>query len=188
MEIGIIVCGLNGSGKSTLGKALSEKLGFRFIDNENLYFPGCRGEQQAELATSPKTDPNYIYASPRSRNEVEILLMDEVRTYKNFVFAAVKGDYGKEILPLYNYAVLIDVPKEIRMQRVRNRAFQQFGDRMLKGGDLYEQEEAFFNFVNARPEHYVEEWVQTLNCPIIRVDGTGPIKENLTFIMEQIQH
>ena len=173
MGIGIVVCGLNGSGKSTLGKALSEKLGFRFIDNENLYFP--------------KTNPNYIYASPRSRDEVERLLMDEVRTHKNFVFAAVKGDYGKDIVPLYHYAVLIDVPKEIRMQRVRNRAFQQLGDRMLKGGDLYEQEEAFFNLVNARPEHYAEEWVQSLKCPVIRVDGTKSIEENVIYIMEQIQ-
>ena len=173
MGIGIIVCGLNGSGKSTLGKALSEKLGFHFIDNENLYFS--------------KTDPNYIYASPRSRDEVERLLMDEVRIHKNFVFAAVKGDYGKDIVPLYNYAILIDVPKEIRIQRVRNRAFQQFGDRMLKGGDLYEQEEAFFDLVNSRPEHYAEEWVQSLNCPVIRIDGTKPIEENVIFIMKQIQ-
>ena len=173
MGIGIVVCGLNGSGKSTLGKVLSEELGFYFIDNENLYFP--------------KTNPNYIYASPRSRDEVEKLLMDEIRIHKNFVFAAVKGDYGKDIVPLYKYTVLIDVPKEIRMQRVRNRAFQQFGDRMLKGGDLYEQEEAFFNLVNARPEHYVEEWVQFLNCPVIRVDGTKPVEENIIFIMGQIQ-
>jgi len=35
--------------------------------------------------------------------------MNEVRVYENFVFAAVKGDYGKEILSFYQYAVLIDV-------------------------------------------------------------------------------
>ena len=62
MGTGIIVCGLNGSGKSTLGKALANKLNFYFIDNEELFFP--------------KTDLNYIYAAPRSRNEVERLLMD----------------------------------------------------------------------------------------------------------------
>lgn len=173
MGIGIIVCGLNGSGKSTLGRALAEKLGFHFIDNENLYFP--------------KTDPNYTYASPRSRDEAEKLLMDEVKEHKNFVFAAVKGDYGKDILPLYNYAVLIDVPKEIRIQRVRNRSFQKFGGRMLKGGDLYEREERFFDFISARPENYVEEWVQSLNCPVIRADGTKPIDNNLNFIMEQMR-
>ncbi len=173
MGTGIIICGLNGSGKSTLGKALAEKLDFYFIDNEDLYFP--------------KTDPNYIYASPRDRKEVEKLLFHELNTHENFVFASVKGDYGKNIYPFFRYAVLIDVSKDIRAQRVRNRSFQKFGNRMLTGGDLYEQEERFFDFVKSRPENTVEEWIQSLKCPIIRVDGTKPIKENVDFITERLQ-
>ena len=141
MARGIMVCGLNGSGKSTLGKALADKIGYYFIDNETLFFP--------------KTDLNYIFASPRSKKEVEKLLLDEVREHENFVFAAVKGNYGEEIMRLYQYIVLIDVPKDIRMRRVRERSFQRFGSRALPGGDLHEQEEAFINMVNARTEQYV---------------------------------
>lgn len=55
MGNGIMMCGLNGSGKSTLGKALSKRLGYHFIDNERLFFP--------------KTDPGYLFASPRSKEE-----------------------------------------------------------------------------------------------------------------------
>lgn len=172
MGTGIIVCGLNGSGKSTLGKKLAENLGFHFIDNEELFFP--------------KTDSQYIYANPRSRKEVEKLLLDEVKTHENFVLAAVKGDYGEKILPFFQYAVLIDVPKNIRIQRVRNRSFQKFGNRMLTGGDLYEQEEKFFDIVESRPENTVEEWIQSLKCPIIRIDGTKPIKENVDYIIGQL--
>ncbi|MBS5725940.1 MAG: AAA family ATPase [Clostridiales bacterium] len=174
MGTGIIVCGLNGSGKSTLGKALAEKLNFHFIDNENLFFP--------------KVNLNYIYAASRSREEAEKILINEVKLHENFVFAAVKGDYGEEIFPFYKYAVCIDVPKEIRLQRIRNRSFQKFGNRMLPGGDLYEQEKAFFDMASSRSEQYVEEWIQTLHCPTIRVDGTKPIEENLTLIMEQIHN
>ncbi len=173
MGIGIIVCGLNGSGKSTLGKALAEKLDFHFIDNEDLYFP--------------KTTPNYIYSSPRTREEVEKLLFSEIKAHENFVFASVKGDYGEHIYPFFQYAVLIDVAKDIRIQRVRNRSFQKFGNRMLRGGDLYEQEEKFFELVKSRPENTVEEWIQSLKCPIIRIDGTKPIEENVAFIIEQLQ-
>ena len=36
--MGILICGLNGAGKSTLGKALAERLGYEFIDNEDLWF------------------------------------------------------------------------------------------------------------------------------------------------------
>lgn len=84
------------------------------------------------------------------------------------------------------YVVMIKVPKEIRLQRVRNRSFQKFGNRMLIGGDLYGQEEAFFKFVESRQEDYVESWVQTLNCPVIKIDGTKPVYENVEFIIKQI--
>lgn len=174
MGTGIIVCGLNGAGKSTLGKALAEELDFYFIDNEDLYFP--------------KTNPHYIYDSPRTREEVGQLLFSEIKTHKNFVFASVKGDYDKNVYPFFKYAVLIEVPKDIRMQRVKNRAFQKFGKRMLPGGDLFEQQEKFFEIVKSRTENLVEEWVQSLSCPIIRVDGTKPIKENAKFIIEQIKN
>ena len=173
MGTGIIICGLNGAGKSTIGKALAKKLDFHFIDNEELYFP--------------KTDPHYTYASPRTHEEVEQLLFSEIKTYENFVFASVKGDYGETIYPFFKYAVLIDVPRDIRMQRVKNRSFQKFGSRMLPGGDLYEQEENFFTYVKSRTENTVEDWVQSLSCPIIRVDGTNPIEENVEFIIERIQ-
>lgn len=172
MGAGIIVCGLNGVGKSTLGKALAEKLNFYFIDVEDLYFP--------------KTNSDYVYASPRTREEVEKLLFSEIKAHKNFIFSSVKGDYGEAVYPYFQYAILIDAPKDIRIQRVKNRSFQKFGNRMLLGGDLHEQEEHFFSFVNSRAENTVEEWVQCLNCPIIRVDGTKPIAENIDFIIEQI--
>ena len=172
MGTGIIICGLNGTGKSTLGKALAEKLHFYFIDNEDLYFP--------------KTDIHYIYSFPRTHEEVGKLLFEEIKAHENFVFASVKGDYGEAVYPFFQYIVLIDVPKDTRIQRVKNRSFQKFGNRMLLGGDLYEQEERFFNLVKSRPENFVEEWAQSLNCPIIRVDGTKPIEENIDFIINQM--
>ena len=174
MGTGIIVCGLNGTGKSTLGKALAERLHFHFIDAEDLCFP--------------KTDPAHIYADPRTHEEIEKLLFNEIKRHENFVFASVKGDYGEHIYPFFRYAVLIDVSKDIRIQRVRNRSFQKFGNRMSMGGDLYEQEEKFFEFVKSRPENTVEEWIQSLKCPIIRIDGTKSIEENVDFIIEQLQN
>ena len=90
---GIVICGLNGAGKSTLGKALAEKLDFYFIDNEDLFFP--------------KTDPNYIYASPRTREEAEKMLFHAIKVHENFVFAAVKGDYGEASYPFFQYGLIL---------------------------------------------------------------------------------
>lgn len=169
-----MICGLNGVGKSTFGKALAEKLHFHFIDDEDLFFP--------------KTDLNYIYASPRTRGEAEEMFFHEIKEHENFVFAAVKGDYGETIYPFFQYAIFMDAPRDIRMQRVKNRSFQKFGNRMLPGGDLHQTEEAFFEFVKSRSESTVEEWVQRLSCPIIRIDGTNPIEANINFTINQIKN
>lgn len=171
MGTGIIICGLNGAGKSTLGKALADRLNYRFIDNEDLYFP--------------KTDPDYMYAAERTQEEVGELLLSGVRAHGNFVFTSVKGNYEKA-LPFFNLAVLVSVPRDIRLQRVKERSFKKFGERALPGGDLYERERGFFELVSSRAENTVEEWIRTFGGRVIRVDGTKPINENVDFIAEEI--
>lgn len=149
--MGIIICGMNGSGKSTLGRALADSLGWRFIDNEDLYFP--------------KTDPAHPYAVERTQDEVERLLLEEVHRDDHFVFAAVRGNYGEKVLPYYKAAVLVETPREIRLQRVRERSYRKFGERMLPGGDLYESEKHFYELIAARPENYATRWLDMLNIP-----------------------
>lgn len=172
MGTGIIMCGLNGAGKSTLGRALADRLNYRFIDNEDLYFP--------------KTDPDYMYASERTREEVEELLSGEIKAHGDFVFTSVKGNYEKA-LPFFDFAVLVSVPREIRLKRVQERSFRKFGGRMLPGGDLYERERSFFELISSRPENTVEEWIKTFNGQVIRVDGTMPVDENTDLIVKEIK-
>ena len=173
MITGVVLCGLNGSGKSTLGQVLAERLGFSFLDSEDLFFP--------------KSDPSRPYASPRSRAEAEELLFQTLQKQGSFVVAAVKGNFGERILPFYRYAVLLHAPKEIRLQRVRERSFQKFGARMLPGGDLYREEEEFFRMADSRPEEEAEACVRTLSCPVLRADGTKPPEENAALLAKLIQ-
>lgn len=173
MGTGIIICGLNGAGKSTLGKALAEKLGHYFIDSEDLYF-------------SKQTD-DYSLTFQRTDREAEEILFSKIEKHNDFVLASVKGNYGKEFYPFIKCAVLLDAPKDIRLQRVKNRSYQKFGNRILPDGDLYEQEEAFFEFVKSRDESTVEEWIKTLNCPVIKLDGTKPVEENVNSMIDRIK-
>ncbi len=166
--MGVLICGLNGAGKSTLGKRLAERLGWQFIDNEDLYFP--------------KTDTKYAYSGPRGKEEVIRLLEDKIEKDRRFVFAAVKGDYGDKLLSLLDYIIVVSVPREIRLARVRERSLQKFGDRILAGGDLAQRENAWFALVESRPEDYVEKWLETVDRPVIRVDGTRPIEENVEYL------
>ena len=167
--MGILICGLNGTGKSTLGRMLADRMGYEFIDNEDLFFP--------------KTDPSYSFSSPRSEEEVIRLLEEKISENSRFIFAAVRGNYGDRLITSLDYIVLIEVPKQIRSQRVRDRSYQKFGDRILPGGDLYEKESKWFSLTDSRPETYVTGWLETVNCPVIRIDGTLPVEENVNYLV-----
>ena len=167
--MGILICGLNGSGKSTLGKMLANRIGYEFIDNEDLFFP--------------KTDPSYVFSAPRSREEAIRLLEEKIDENKKFIFAAVKGDYGDKLIASLDHIILIEVPKQIRSQRVRDRSFGKFGERILPGGDLYEKEASWFSLVDSRPEDYSTRWLGTVNCPVLRVDGTLPVQQNVDYLI-----
>ena len=172
--MGIMICGLNGTGKSTLGRMLADRMGYEFIDNEELFFP--------------KTDPSYMFSDPRSKEEVIRLLEERISDNDRFIFAAVKGDYGDKLIASLDHVVLIEVPKQIRRQRVRDRSYQKFGDRILPGGDLYDIESKWFTLTDSRPETYVTDWLKTVNCPVIRIDGTLPAEKNLDHIVSVLSN
>ena len=170
--MGVLICGLNGTGKSTLGRMLADRLGYTFIDNEDLYFP--------------KTDSSYTFSGPRSKEEVIRLLKERISQNNRFIFAAVRGDYGDQLIASLDHIVLIEVPRQIRSQRVRDRSYQKFGDRILPGGDLYEKENKWFSLTDSRPDAYVTDWLMTVNCPVIRIDGTLPVEKNLDYLVSAL--
>ena len=167
--MGILICGLNGTGKSTLGRMLADRMGYEFIDNEDLYFP--------------KTDPLYMFSGPRSEEEVIQLLEERISENNRFIFASVRGNYGCRLIASLDRIILIEVPKQIRSQRVRDRSYQKFGNRVLPGGDLYDRENKWFSLTETRPETYVTDWLETINCPLIRIDGTLPVEENVDYLV-----
>ena len=167
--MGILICGLNGAGKSTLGRALASRLGYTFIDNEDLYFP--------------RKDSVYDYANPRSKEEVIHVLESRIQGNPRFIFAVVKGDYGDKLIKALDHIILVEVPKDVRSQRVKARSFQKFGERITPGGALYEKEQKWFSFVDSRPDNYVLSWLETTDCPVTRVDGTLPVEDNTQYLM-----
>ncbi len=169
----ILLCGLNGSGKSTLGKLLAEKLCFYFIDREDLYFP--------------KTRSHYLYDSPRTEKEAEAIFSAAIQKHENFVYAAVRESFPGVDPSIFQHIFLLEVPREVRLRRVKERSFQKFGDRMLPGGDLYRQEKEFQNFVKARPEDLVVRWLAEHRLSAVRIDGTRPVEETADYLMSLLK-
>lgn len=172
MGTGIIICGLNGSGKTDLGKALAKKLHYYFIDHEDLYFP--------------KTKSNYIYDRPRTDREVEGILLSEIAKHENFVLASVRSAFAS-VTPSLKIAIVVSAPVEIRVKRIWTHSYEKFGERMLPGGDLYEQERGFLELAGKRTVEYAEDWLDGFKGEIIRVDSTDGIGKNVKDILKALK-
>ena len=125
----------------------------------------------------------YDFSSPRSEEEVIRLLEERISENNRFIFASVRGNYSCRLIASLDRIILIEVPKQIRSQRVRDRSYQKFGNRILPGGDLYDRENKWFSLTETRPETYVTDWLETINCPLIRIDGTLPVEENVDYLV-----
>jgi len=153
---GIIISGANGSGKTTLGRELARVLNFKHIDHEDYAFK----------------ESKIPYDNPRTDKECIDLMLADIEKHGSFVLTAVTCDFGEIIPHFYKLAVYISAPVKLRMERIKQREHEKFGERVHEGGDMYEQAIKFHNFVAVRPLSKIEQWVESLTCPVIRVDGT----------------
>lgn len=167
MTNGIIVFGANGSGKTTLGCELAQVLKFKHIDVEDYYF------ERSDI----------FYQNPRAKDDVIDLMLADIKKYGSFVLSGVTGDYGEEIVSMYNLAVFLSAPIDLRMERIKKRAIDKHGERALLNGDLYENTEKFIEFARTRDLSKIDQWTNTLTCPIIHIDATKPISYNTRKII-----
>ena len=163
---GIFILGLNGCGKTTLGRALAERLGWLRMDVEDYYFP----------------EMTVPYANPRPKDEVWRLMLNDIREHGNFVLSSVHADLSVEIRAHCTLAVWLYAPKALRVKRIEQRELARFGNRVMPGGDLYEQQRRFREFAAERDDSIVEKTVEDLNCQVLRLDATRPIDKNIEHI------
>jgi adenylate kinase family enzyme len=168
---GILICGLNGAGKTTLAGELARMLGYKHMDSEDYWFH----------------ESDFTYSKPRTHDECVLLMLDDMQKHPNFVLSSVIGDFGEEIVKSFDLTVLLDVPREIRLARIDKRNFNRSGERILPGGDWYEQEMKFRAKCAARPEDYAEQWAKTLACPVLCIDGTRDYHDTAREIAEYIK-
>lgn len=159
MSNGIIIIGLNGSGKSTVCRELAQRLNYKRMDVEDYYFP------ESEIP----------YAVSRTREEVEQMIIEDINKYKNYVLCSVNCNWNANIMDTFRLAVLLSAPLEIRMERIKQREVLRFGERVLEGGDMYESQKRFHDFVASRSAEDVKKKTGILNCPILEIDATLPV-------------
>ncbi|MBO5370162.1 MAG: AAA family ATPase [Clostridia bacterium] len=166
----ILICGLNGSGKTTLGRELANALGFKFLNDEEYYF----------------LESEIPFSKSRSDEAARDYIISFIKQHKNVVIVSSCGDLGSTINSFYDLVVYLYAPLDIRLSRIEKRECDRFSDRVKPGGDMYNQQMEFRNFVATRSPEKIEKWLSALSCKVIKSDGTKPIQHNVEFLKSQL--
>lgn len=162
------IFGASGSGTSTLAKALCERTGFTHIESDDcLWLP---------------TDPPFT--TKRSPEERLAVMRRAIADAQSIVIAGSLVGWGDPLIPLFTLAVRLSAPTAVRLDRVKARELKRFGARILPGGDMYEEQLAFYRWaegyddggIEMRSKAMHDAWQRRLLCPRLDLDGTLPVE------------
>jgi len=192
MGDGIAIIGLNGSGKSTLGHYLANKLGYYEIDVEDYYFPEQKKSRQNALEERYGENYEYLgeipYSIARSKKEVEQSIEEDIKSHSKFVICGVTMNWNDSIMSSIKVAFWLKAPTNERVKRVKEREEKRWGERVIEGGDMYEQQLSFRDIISKRDETKVEDSIKNLKCVVIELDGMAPIENNVEIILNYLSN
>ena len=171
--------GASGSGTSTLGRRIAEETGFAFLDTDDFFWED--------------TDPPYSVKRPPAERLRRIRA--ELASHEAVVLSGPVPGWGDELIPLCTLAIRVEAPAPLRMERLRRRESERFGERIEEGGDMCEAHRAFLDWAAAydtagpemRSRAMHDAWQQKLRCPLVLVDGSCPVEENFERVRAYLE-
>lgn len=171
MARGMIILGPAGAGKTTLGRLVARELGIAFLDIDDHIW---------------RWDTKRPYTVMYPRQEKIERLMTAVQAAGEFVMAGSMNSFHEHFDPLFLLAVYLTADEKLRVERVHCRELEEFGSRIMPGGDMHREHQAFLADVSGyergvvscnRQQH--EAWLSELKCPILYLDGGNDLSENM---------
>ncbi len=174
----IYIYGASNSGTTTLGRKISEELGYKLMDTDDYFW----------LPADPP------YTIKRSREERIALMKKDISEAYNFVISGSLTDWGDELIPLFTLAIRLVTDTKIRIERLKAREKQKFGERIMPGGDMYTQHMEFLEWAgkydtgsaDMRSKAAHDEWQKLLRCRHIVLNGAETLEENFKKVKMEI--
>ncbi|MDD3397712.1 MAG: AAA family ATPase [Clostridia bacterium] len=171
----ICVIGAAGTGTSTIGRHIAFHYDIKQIESD--YY--------AWEQTNPPFQKDRSYEEGRS------LLNKAFDENENLIICGNVARWGKEFSDRFDLLVFLKAPTETRIKRINYRERELYGERVLDGGDMFENFKKFLWYA----EHYDvgDETFRSLKqhtnyiknhikCPVLEIDTYG----NIDIILENL--
>ncbi len=170
----IHIYGASGSGTSTIGRFICEKTGYFFMDTDDYFW-------------EPTNPP---FTAKRKISDRIALMRRDIAKYESVVISGSLVDWGDELIPLFTLAVRVETDTAVRIERLKKRERERFGNRIDTGGDMFENHREFIEWaasydsggLDMRSKAKHDEWQKLLQCPQILLDGNQPAEKNFEYL------
>ncbi|CAM1357755.1 AAA family ATPase [Tenacibaculum xiamenense] len=176
----ILIFGASGSGTTTLAKELANKSNFIHLDADDYYWKQTK---------NPYTEK--VPLDERNEN-----IKKDFFKHENVVISGSMVSWGKEWESLFDLAIFIRLENDIRMERLKKREFERYGDELKTNIERKRNYEAFINWANqyenpdfdGRSLRVHNNWIEKLDCKVLRIDGALELKEKVSMVLSEITY
>ncbi len=173
------IFGASGSGTTTLGEHLAAKLRWKHLDTDDYYWK--------------PTDPPYLQKIPLSLRTARIT--SDFKQHNEVIISGSMVSWGKQWESVFDLAVFLYIPHAIRMERLRKREFERYGNVLTTDKAAISRFEAFLGWASRYDDETFDgrsisthqKWMDRLNCPILRIEGDTTITERMDLVLDKIK-
>lgn len=176
----IHILGASGSGVTTLGKYLGSHLSVPYFDNDNFYWE--------------KTDiPFTVKRNPEQRNQ---LLESTLGMHENWILGGSMLNWNNEdLISSFDLVVFLWIPAEIRLERLRKREFDRYGEQIFDNPEQIKKTQDFLDWasgydINAtnttRTISNHTKWLAALKSPVLAIEGDFTVSQRIHIVQEKL--
>ncbi|WP_075341915.1 AAA family ATPase [Tenacibaculum agarivorans] len=175
----ILIFGASGSGTTTLGSEIEKKTDFKHLDADDYYWE--------------KTNPPFQRKVPLlKRNEY---LKKDFERFENVIISGSMISWGKEWLTAFDLVIFIRLENTIRMERLKKREAERYGEKLITDTQIQENSKAFLAWANqyenpdfkGRSLKIHNEWIKLLDCEVLRLNGEIQLHEKVAIVLSKIK-
>lgn len=175
----IHILGPSGAGISSLGQALSKEINIPYFDSDDIFWE----------STNPP------FTAMRSIEQRQMILRDIDSSNDSWIIGGSMLQWGDFLRDKLDLIVYVYIDKEKRISRLRKREKLRFGDRILKGNDMYDNHQAFIGWAESyedggpdmRSRMSETAWISRARCKVVRIENEISIEEEIELVKNSLR-
>jgi len=175
----ILVFGASGCGKTSLAKEIAKRTNSTHLDSDDYYW------KKTEIPFQEKVPPQE-----RNQN-----IRRDFEKTSNVIVSGSLVNWGAAWQTAFDLAVFITLEQTERIERLKKREIERYGNQLLTNTKISETSNAFLHWAhhydnpcfNGTTLEVHTQWITSLNCNVLRLDGKTDFHSNVEKVLFEIK-